>query len=162
MSFEDLMKKMNELGITKGAVERRCGFYSGKITELSKGRMIVSAEIIAKIADALQEISEELSLLSDEIRALNPDTIGQFCVYEFSFPNGKLYYGSTISPDIRWKEGKGYVTQKVGEAIEEFGWENVNKRIIAENLTKQNASLVERALIRGTNSDMPAFGYNMC
>lgn len=76
MSFEELIKKMADLGITKGAIEKRCGFYSGKITELSKGRMIISVEIIAKIADSLQELSEELSLLSDEVRALNPDTIG--------------------------------------------------------------------------------------
>lgn len=161
MNFEELIKKMADLGITKGAIEKRCGFYSGKITELSKGRMIISVEIIAKIADSLQELSEELSLLSDEVRALNPDTIGQFCVYEFTFPNGRLYYGSTISPDIRWKDGKGYAHQKVGEAIEEFGWENIKKRIIAENLTKQNAYLVEHTLIKANNTDMPNFGYNI-
>ena len=37
----------------------------------------------------------------------------------------------------------------------------MEKRIIAENLTKQNATLIERTLIKGTGSDMPGFGYNV-
>ena len=66
----------------------------------------------------------------------------------------------SINPEVRWENGKGYKTQLVGKAIEEFGWDNVEKRIIAENLQKENAKLIERTLIKATGSDMPGFGYN--
>lgn len=161
MTFEELANRINDLGITKGALEKRCGFYSGKMTELAKGRMRVSEEIIGKIADALEQLSEEFSLLAKEARSLDTRNVGQYCVYEFIFPNGKVYYGSTFSTEKRWNNGKGYTTQEVGKAIEEFGWNNVEKKIIAENLTQTNALLIERTLIRATGSDMPVNGYNI-
>jgi hypothetical protein len=161
MTFEELMNRINEFGITKGSLEKRCGFYGGKLTELGKGRMVVSSEHIEKIAAALEELSEELSLLAEEARSLDMTNVGQYCVYELSFPDGKVYYGSTVNPEMRWKNGEGYNTQKVGEAIKQFGWENVKKKIIAEKLTKQNAMLIERTLIKATGSDMPGLGYNI-
>lgn len=161
MTFKDLLEQIQKLGITKGALEKRCGYYSGKLTELAKGRMIVSEDHIASISNALEELSEEIALLAEEARALDTRNIGQFCVYEFTFPNGKKYYGTTVNTAIRWKNGGGYNNQEVGKAIEEFGWENIEKKIIAENLTKQNALLIERSLIKGTNSDIPGIGYNV-
>lgn len=161
MTFDELMKKVQELGLTKGSLEKRCGYYSGKLTELSKGRMIVSDEHINNIAAALEQASEDFALLAEEARKLESNNIGQYCVYELSFPNGKLYYGYTINTQLRWKDGEGYNTQKVGEAIKEFGWANVGKRIIAEKLTKQNAALIERTLIKAMGTDMPGFGYNI-
>ena len=80
--------------------------------------------------------------------------------YWITNPDGKRYYGSSINPESRWKHGEGYNTQPVGKAIKEFGWENVEKRIIAENLTKTDASLIERTLIKTMHTDMPNFGYN--
>lgn len=161
MTFEELMIKIQNLGIVKGQLEKRCKFYSGKLTELSKGRQVINEEHIATIANALEELSEEIALLAEEARTLDTRNIGQFCVYEFTFPNGKKYYGTTVNTAIRWKNGEGYNTQEVGKAIKEFGWENIEKKIIAENLTKQNASLIERSLIKGTNSDIPGIGYNV-
>ena len=161
MTFNELINSINNLGITKGALEKRCGYYSGKITELAKGRMKVSEEIIEKIADSLEQLSEEIALLAEEARSLDTRNIGQYCVYEFIFPNGKVYYGSTISTEMRWNNGHGYATQKVGKAIEEFGCENLEKKIIAENFTKQNALLIERTLIKATGADMPMCGYNI-
>ena len=161
MTFEDLMNKIQSLGITKGALEKRCNFYSGKLTELSKGRQVINGSHINAIANALEELSEELSLLAEEARALDTINIGQFCVYEFTFPDGKKYYGSTVDTGVRWKGGTGYKTQEVGKAIEKYGWDNVEKKIIAENLTKQNASLIERTLIKATGADIPGIGYNV-
>lgn len=161
MTFETLIERITELGISKSGLEKQCGFYKGKITELSKGRLIISNENIAKIADGLDSLSEEIALLAEEARAMDSRNIGQYSVYEFTFPNGKKYYGSTFNIDKRWKNGNGYNTQEVGKAIEEFGWDNVEKRIIAENLTKQNAILIERTLIKATGADMPGFGYNV-
>lgn len=161
MTFEQLMTNIQNLGITKGSIEKRCGFYSGKLTELSKGRMVVNEEHIQQIANSLEELSEEIALLAEEARSLDTTNMGQYCVYEFTFPDNKKYYGSTVNTSIRWKNGEGYNTQIVGQAIKKFGWENVEKRIIAENLTKQNASLIERTLIKATGSDLPGLGYNV-
>lgn len=161
MTFTEIINKIGEIGFTKSSIEKRCGFVSGKMTELSKGRTQVKPEIIKSLIFALEEIIEELNNLLEELRALKVGDIGQYCVYEFTFPDGKLYYGSTINIDSRWKDGSGYKNQKVGKAIEEFGWENIEKRIIAKNLTKENALLIERTLIQATNSNIPFLGYNI-
>ena len=161
MTFEELMNNIQSLGITKSNIEKRCNFYGGKLTELSKGRAVVNEEHIQQIANALEELSEEVALLAEEARTLDTKNIGQYCVYEFTFPNGKKYYGSTVNTAIRWKNGEGYNTQEVGKAIKEFGWDNIEKRIIAENLTKQNAGLIERTLIKATGADIPGIGYNI-
>ena len=161
MVLEDLMERIKELGIVKGSLEKRCGFYSGKLTELSRGRMALKDEIVESIANGLEELSEEIALLAEEVREMDKRGIGQYCVYEFTFPDGKKYYGRTINTVGRWQNGHGYKTQFVGKVIEKFGWENVEKKIIAENLTKQNAELIERTLIKGTGSDIPGIGYNV-
>ena len=161
MTFEDIMDKIKEIGIVKGSLEKRCGFYSGKLSELTSGRLTLKEEIIDDIANGLEEMSEEIALLAEEVREMDKRGIGQYCVYEFTFPDGKKYYGMTINTAGRWQDGRGYKTQPVGKAIEKFGWENVEKRIIAENLAKANAALIERTLIKATGSDMPGFGYNV-
>lgn len=161
MNIEELSSRIQELGLKKGALEKRCGLVAGKLTEVTKGRTIVTDNIIEKLAIAIEELSEELSLFAEEIREMSPNDIGQYCVYELTFPDGKKYYGMTVNTQMRWNNGTGYRNQVVGEVIEEFGWENVEKRIIAENLTKQNAELIERTLIKGTGSDIPGIGYNI-
>lgn len=160
MDIDELMGKIKELGIIKGNLEKRCGFYSGKLTELANGRVALREETIEEIATGLEEMAEEIALLAEEVREMDKRGIGKYCVYEFTFPNGKKYYGMTVNVNGRWQDGRGYKTQPVGKAIEEFGWENVEKRIIAENLAKANAALIERTLIKATGSDMPGFGYN--
>ena len=161
MNIEELSSRIQELGLKKSALEKRCGLVAGKLTEITKGRTIVTDNIIEKMAIAIEELSEELSLFAEEIRGMSPNDIRQYCVYELTFPDGKKYYGMTVNTQMRWNNGTGYRNQTVGKVIEEFGWENVEKRIIAENLTKQNAELVERTLIKGTGSDIPGIGYNV-
>lgn len=161
MNVGELSDRIQELGLKKGALEKRCGLVTGKLTEITKGRTIVTDNIIEKLAIAVEELSEELSLFAEEIREMSPKDIGQYCVYELGFPDGKKYYGMTVNTQMRWNNGTGYRNQAVGKVIEEFGWENVEKRIIAENLTKQNAELIERTLIKGTGSDIPGIGYNI-
>ena len=97
MTFENLMERIQQLGITKGSLEKRCNFYSGKLTELAKGRQVINEEHISTIATALEELSEELALLAEEARSLDTRNIGQFCVYEFTFPDGKKYTSSLKS-----------------------------------------------------------------
>lgn len=161
MTFTDIVDRLKKMGITQGALEKACGYYKGKITEVAAGRIAVKEEFFAELANGLEVLSEELALFAEEVREAESYTVGQYSVYEFTFPNDKKYYGMTISIQGRWQNGNGYKTQLVGKAIEEFGWENVKKRIIAENLTKENAKLIERTLIKATGSDMPGFGYNV-
>lgn len=161
MDIDDLMNKFKEIGIVKGTLEKRCGFYGGKLTELASGRLAVREEVLEDIANSLDEMAEETALLAEEVREMSKQHVGRYCVYEFTFPNGKKYYGMTINTIGRWQDGRGYRTQLVGKAIEEFGWENVQKKIIAENLTKENAQMIEHSLIKATGSDIPGFGYNV-
>ena len=53
-------------------------------------------------------------------------------VYKLTFPNGKAYIGSSVNIKVRWANGKGYDFDNapVGKAIQEYGWENVNKEIL--------------------------------
>ena len=52
-------------------------------------------------------------------------------VYKMTFPNGKVYIGSTGNIKERWS-GKGikYRGMKVYEAIQEFGWDSIKREII--------------------------------
>lgn len=161
MTFDDILKEIDKIGLKKGTLEKKCGLCAGKMTELSKGRAAYTEEVLGKIQFGLEETVEELNLLLEQIQNFDFSKVGQYCVYEFTFPDGKKYYGHTVSPEARWKNGNNYKTQKVGEAIQEVGWDNVQKKILAENLTKETAQLIERTFIKATNSDVFLFGYNI-
>ena len=82
-----------------------------------------------------------------------------FCVYELVFPNGKRYIGITMrKPECRWRKGKGYSSPKIKNAIEKYGWDNIEKNILYTGLTVEQASKKEQELI----SKYDAFrnGYN--
>lgn len=83
-----------------------------------------------------------------------------FTVYEHVFPDGKSYIGITSSGvDKRWENGKGYAGQrKMMAAIETFGWNNVQHRIIADGLDLGQACALERAFIK--DRDSVKNGYN--
>lgn len=51
-------------------------------------------------------------------------------VYILTFPDGKVYVGCANDARLRWDNGKGYIGQAVGKAIEKFGWKNVKKEIV--------------------------------
>ena len=46
MTFTEIINKIGEIGLTKSSIEKRCGFVSGKMTELSKGRTQIKPEIV--------------------------------------------------------------------------------------------------------------------
>ena len=160
LDFGEFIGHIAELGFTKNSIEKRCGFHGGKLTELGRGRQEVKPETIKTIVNVLTQMWEDLGEIIEEGTYLSSLDIKQYSVYEFTFPDGKKYYGSTINPEIRWKNGDGYKTQLVGKAIKEFGWENVEKKIIAENLTKDNAQMLERSLIKAVGTDIDLLGYN--
>lgn len=84
-------------------------------------------------------------------------------VYYHLFPNGKYYIGITSEPKVenRWQSnGNGYWGQKIiFNAIQKYGWDNIEHGIIAENLTSDEARNFESLLIKKLNTITP-HGYN--
>lgn len=86
----------------------------------------------------------------------------RFCVYKHTCPNGKVYIGITSKkPEYRWSNGKGYKGNiHFTRAIEKYGWSNIKHNILHENLTEQDAKIIEMELIKLHNSDNTQKGYN--
>ncbi|MBO5143016.1 MAG: GIY-YIG nuclease family protein [Clostridia bacterium] len=79
--------------------------------------------------------------------------------------NGKVYVGITCrKPEYRWNNGKGYYKKgqsKMYNAIQKYGWENFEHKILFENLTKEEAEQKEIELIEQYKSYDDKFGYNI-
>lgn len=73
---------------------------------------------------------------------------GKFLVYEHVFPNGKKYIGITSNAKARFRNGKGYEAQgKITNAIDKYGWDNIQHNIIVDGLEKEQAERLEKYLI---------------
>lgn len=161
MDYIEIMKNFFEIGFKQGYLEKIMNVSKGKFSEIFRGRVTISKTLIQQTLEALYIVRDDITETINRLEELNMNNkLQTYVVYEFTFPDGKKYYGRTYNVEARWQGGRGYKTQKVGKAIEEFGWENVEKRIIAENLTKENAEKIEHSLIKGTNSDIDLLGYN--
>lgn len=84
-----------------------------------------------------------------------------YCIYVHLFPNNKAYVGLTKQvPATRWgHDGVGYKGQPVYEAIEEFGWDNIQHIIIQDHLGFKAAQELEVEMIQ--KYDSINNGYNM-
>lgn len=76
----------------------------------------------------------------------------------------KYYVGITSkSVEFRWKkDGYGYISQPFYNAIQKYGWDNIEHYIIAEHLTEYEAKEFEKALIQklDCNINKGKHGYN--
>lgn len=85
-----------------------------------------------------------------------------YCVYiHINKINCKKYIG--ISSDVakRWSnKGKNYYDQVFGLAIQKYGWDNFEHKIIKENISKEEACKLEQDLIKKYNTRNKEFGYN--
>lgn len=72
------------------------------------------------------------------------------CVYKLTFPNGAVYVGKTArEPKERWMNGWGYKDMPlVFNCIIQYGWDNVDKKIIADGLTGDEAKAKEAEMIK--------------
>lgn len=86
-----------------------------------------------------------------------------YSVYIHKSPSNKYYIGITsLNVNDRWKKGNGYKKQPYFyRAIQKYGWDNFEHKIIAENLTKDEACQMEKDLIKSYNSSNKNFGYNI-
>lgn len=84
-------------------------------------------------------------------------------VYMHTAPNNKKYIGITkTSVKRRWRNGKGYKTQRYFYfAIQKYGWDNFKHEILFCNLTKEQAELLEIAIIKHYKSNNAKCGYNI-
>lgn len=87
-----------------------------------------------------------------------------YTVYKHVFPNGKVYIGITSRcPKARWgRDGRGYCKQTYfWNAIQKYGWNNIDHVIIATGLSRESASIAEKKLIKRYDSRNPNNGYNL-
>ena len=87
-----------------------------------------------------------------------------YCVYSHTNKvNGKIYIGLTsMKPEERWKNGVGYHSgTHFRSAIDKYGWDNFEHRIIKDGLTEDEASYWEQYYISFYNSTDRRYGYNM-
>lgn len=70
-------------------------------------------------------------------------------VYKHISPSGKVYVGITCQePSKRWNKGNGYKgCYKFFNAILKYGWDNIEHKIIASNIKKEEAETIEKSLI---------------
>lgn len=101
--------------------------------------------------------------ISNNIKIKNPSTEEKtYVVYRHIFPNGKSYIGITCSTPYhrRWTSGARYRNQpKMNNAIEKYGWDNVQHEILFENLSRDDANKIEQEMIAKYNSIVN--GYNV-
>lgn len=77
--------------------------------------------------------------------------------------NGKKYVGITSQrPEDRWLGGYGYDRKlKFGRAIEKYGWDGFEHKVLYTGLYEQEAKNIERALISELSTQDDSHGYNM-
>lgn len=86
-----------------------------------------------------------------------------YTVYIHTMPDGKKYVGLTIQkPNDRWVSGNGYMNNKrFFEDIQKVGWDNIDHEIFYQTIMREEADILEKALIRKYNTTNPEYGYNM-
>lgn len=86
----------------------------------------------------------------------------RYIVYCHIFPNGKRYVGITSQRlNSRFRNnGDGYKGQMVYNAIQKYGWHNIEHRVLYENLTKEEAERKEIEIIAEWKTNDINFGYN--
>ena len=77
--------------------------------------------------------------------------------------NHKKYIGITCQKaSQRWRGGKGYKIGYFKKAIDKYGWDNFEHKILYENLSKEEACLKEIELIKKYKTMNSKYGYNLC
>lgn len=86
-----------------------------------------------------------------------------WCVYIHISPSNKVYVGITSKdPHERWNNGWGYYKNNYfWKAIQKYGWDNFEHKILFKGLTKEEACKKEVELIAFYNSTNRNSGYNL-
>ena len=91
------------------------------------------------------------------------DNQESYTVYMHITPSNKKYIGITKqNPKDRWKNGKGYMHNKYfWNAIQKYGWNNIQHTILFNQLSKEEAKQIEIELIKKYNLTDRNNGYNI-
>lgn len=86
-----------------------------------------------------------------------------YYIYMHISPSGKKYIGQTCQkPNRRWRNGKGYKRNPYfWNAIEKYGWDNFEHKIIFQCESLDEANKMEEWLIAHHKSNDPKHGYNI-
>lgn len=87
-----------------------------------------------------------------------------FTVYLHISPSWKYYVGITSAKNVknRWgKNGNGYKAQYFKRAIDKYGWDKFIHIIVKDNLSKKDATNIEKLLIEQLKSNEAKYGYNI-
>lgn len=85
-----------------------------------------------------------------------------YSVYMLRVPDGRVYIGTTAQ-DIkrRWNNGNGYrFSPALWEQIRRHGWEHIDKMVLADGLTEEEACKLEQEKIRQHMSYKQEYGFN--
>ena len=88
--------------------------------------------------------------------------MNNYKVYKHTAPNSKVYIGITrTSLQKRWgTKGQEYKGQMFYNAIQKYGWDNIKHELLYENLSEQQAKIMEMSLIYYYKSNDRQYGYN--
>lgn len=78
--------------------------------------------------------------------------------------NGKRYVGITSRENLnhRWRNGYGYIENPhFNSAIEKYGWDGFEHKVVHSGLSADDAKLAEKRLIKEWNTRDRKYGYNM-
>lgn len=84
-------------------------------------------------------------------------------LYMHISPSGKKYIGITKQePNQRWRNGKGYKRNEYFyRAIQKYGWDNFEHKILYEGLSEDEANQLEEELVAKYETTNPQKGYNL-
>lgn len=90
------------------------------------------------------------------------EQVKDYKVYMHVTPDGKRYIGITGKPKVenRWHSGSGYRLQFFYEAVQEFGWDNIEHKQLAHGLSEEQAQNLEKKLIKHYKTEDKRYGYN--
>lgn len=111
------------------------------------------------IQNRRRDITKKITLNIPELHKDKKSS--SYVVYILIFPNDKVYIGQTQNPKQRWNNGMGYIQNKVMfEDIMTYGWNNITKKIVYDNLTFEQSLEKEKELIIHYKSNISSYGYN--
>lgn len=83
-------------------------------------------------------------------------------VYILTLVDGRVYIGMTRQTlSMRCRKGGYKVGTVIGDAINEYGMDAFKVGVIADNLTKAEAELIEKEMIASYDSTHPDKGFNV-
>lgn len=86
-----------------------------------------------------------------------------YIIYIHKTPSGKVYIGQTCqSTNRRWRNGEGYKKScpVFYRAIQKYGWENIEHKVLFSNLSLEDANMIEQDLIYYYKKSK--ISYNIC